>query len=64
MPEERQQLQPYKISWHPNPKNADMSIQRYVVEKYIPAPGFCFVFEENSVHHVPINHEENTGGIF
>lgn len=57
---ERVQLQPYKTSWHHTKETAKngMSIQRYVVEKYIPAPGFYFVFkEDDSVYHLPLNQD-------
>ena len=61
----RIQLQPYRTSWHhsKDTERNGMCIQRYVVEKYIPAPGFYFVFkEDDSVYHLPIDSSGTAGG--
>ena len=58
MEQERIQLQPHRMSWHPSKDMNCSTVQRYVVERYIPAPGYYFVFDEGDVvRHIPIDQD-------
>ena len=59
---ERVQLGPYQTSWHGREKlYLGMPLERYVREKYIPAPGYNFVDKDGSVYHLPIDQEIQSG---
>jgi hypothetical protein len=59
---EQIQLPPYKSSWHGKERDYyGMPIQRYVRERYIPAPGFHFVDKGDSVYHIPIDQDIPSG---